>query len=275
MGKSIYHVQNTQDFIQEIKDIKLQEDQCMVSFDVKVLFTSVPIKPAINTIKKLLEEDPELNKRTSLSVKNITRLLEYCLTSTYFIFRGRFYEQQEGAPMGSPISPIVANLFMEQFENQAINTAPPPLFWRRFVDDTFTILQSSHKTSFLEHLNSIDKHIQFTSEEAGDDGSVPFLDVLIIPDEEGNLKTTVYRKPTHTDLYLQWDGKHTVSSKYSVVGSLQHRASTICSDNEMLKLEEQHLEEALTRYKYPAWEINKAKMKTRTAANNNNKKKYY
>ena len=141
VGKSIYHVQNTQDFIQQIKYIKLQEDQCMVSFDVKALFTSVPIKSAINTIKKLLEEDPELHKRTSLSVENITRLLEYCLTSTYFIFQGRFFEQQEGAVMRSPISPIVANLYTEQFENQAINTTPqPPLSWRRFVDDTFTIL---------------------------------------------------------------------------------------------------------------------------------------
>ena len=176
----------------------------MVSFDVKALFTSVLIKPAINTIKKLLEEDPELHKRTSFSVKNITSLLEFCLTSTYFIFQGRYFEQKEGAAIGSPISPIVANLYMEEFVNKAINSAPQPsLFWRRFVDDTFTILQSSQKTSFLEHLNSIDKHIQFTSEEAGDDGSIPFLDVLIIPDEEGSLRTTVYRKPTHMDLYLQ------------------------------------------------------------------------
>ena len=233
----------------------------MVSFNVKALFTSVPIKPAINTIKKLLEEDPGLHKRTSLSVKNITRLLEYCLTSIYFIFQRRFYEQQEGAAMGSPISPIVANLYMEQFENKAINTGPhPPLFWRRFVDDTFTILHSSQKISFLEHLNSIDEYIQFTSEEASDDGSISFLDVLIIPDEEGNLKTTVYRKPTHMDLYLQWDSNHTVLSKYSVEDSLQHRASTICSNKELLKSEEQHLEEALTRCKYPTWTINKAKM---------------
>ena len=128
VGKSMYHIHNTQDFIQQIKDIKLQKDQCMVSFDVKALFTSVPIKPAINTIKKLLEEDPELQKRTTLSVTNIIRLLEYCLTSTYFIFQGRFYEQQEGAAMGSPISPIVANLYMEKFEQLAINTAPHPPF---------------------------------------------------------------------------------------------------------------------------------------------------
>ena len=156
VGKSMYHIHNTQDFIQQIKDIKLQKDQCMVSFDVKALFTSVPIKPTINTIKKLLEEDPELQKRT-LSVTNIIRLLEYSLTSTYIIFQGRFYEQQEGAAMGPPISSIVANLYMEKFEQLAINTAPqPPLFWRRFVDDTFTILESSHKNSFLEHLNSIE-----------------------------------------------------------------------------------------------------------------------
>ena len=56
-GKSPYNVQNTQDFIQQIKGIHLQPDQCMVFFDVKALFTSVPIQPAINIIKKLLEED--------------------------------------------------------------------------------------------------------------------------------------------------------------------------------------------------------------------------
>ena len=116
------------DFIQQIKDIKLQEDQCMMAFDVKALFTSVPIQPAISTIKKLLKEDPELHKRTSLSVKNITSLLEFCLTSTYFIIQDRYFEHQEGASMTSPISPIVANLYMEEFETKAINSAPQPPF---------------------------------------------------------------------------------------------------------------------------------------------------
>ena len=57
VGKSPHHVYNTQDFIEQIKDIKLKEDQCMMSYDVKALFTSVPIQSALDTIQKLLEED--------------------------------------------------------------------------------------------------------------------------------------------------------------------------------------------------------------------------
>ena len=110
-------------------------------------------------------------------------------------------------------------------------------------------------------------HIQFTSEEAGDDGSIPFLDVLITPDKEGNLTTTLYRKPTYMDLYLQLDSNHTVASKYSVVDSLQHRANTISSNADLLKTAQKHLQVAVHRCKYLVWAMNKASMKTRSATN--------
>ena len=146
MGKSPHHVKNNKDFIHSLEGIKLKPDECMMSFDVKALFTSVPTEPAINIIKKHLEVDKDLHLRTAITVKHITCLLEFCLRNTYFTFQGRLYDQIEGAAMGSPISPRVANLFMEDLEIRALVTSPcPPTLWKRYVDDTFTIIKNHTK----------------------------------------------------------------------------------------------------------------------------------
>ena len=171
--------------------------------------------------------------------------------------------------MGSPLSPTVANLYIESFEVEAIRSEPhPPYLLRRFVDDTSTILQSSQKNGFLEHINSIDQHIQFTAEDQRSDGAMPFLDILITPGRDGSLSTSVFRKPTHTDLYLQWDSHHTLTSKYSVIETLQHRAQTICSNPQLLQKEEQHLKNALKKCKYPTWALNRIQMKTKKQDSN-------
>ena len=140
----------------------------------------------------------------------------------------------------------------------------------------WVIILISHRRAFLDHINSIDQHIQFTCEEQREDGSIPILDVLVIPNEDGSLNSTVFRKPTHTDMYLQWDSHHTLPSKYSVVGTLLHRAKTICSDPQLLKQEEDHLYKVLSTCKYPTWALNRIKMKMRNPnirRNNNNQKK--
>ena len=180
--------------------------------------------------------------------------------------------------MGSPTSPIVANLYMENLEVKAINTSPHPLWCGRDLWMTLlVVIKAAHKQEFLEHINSIDHHIQFTSEDSRSDGSMPLLDMMITPKEDGRLSTTVYRKPTHIDLYLQWDSHHTISSKYSVVGTLHHRARTVCSNPQLLQQEEDHLSRVLTKCKYPAWAINRVKIKMKTPAqkkstrNNENK----
>ena len=285
VGRSPHHVKNTQDFIDQIKGVHLEKDQCMMSYDVKALFTSVWTTKAITIIKQLLEQDQELQQRTSLSIESILSLLEFCINSTYFSFQGTFYEQLEGAAVGSPLSPIVANMYMESFEVEVIRSAPhPPYLWKRFVDDTFTILLSSQKNGFLEHINSIDQHIQFTAEDQRSDGAMPFLDILITPGRDGSLSTSVYRKPIHTDLYLQWDSHHTLTSKYSMIRTLQHRAQTICSNPQLLQKEEQHLKNALKKCKYPTWALNRIQMKTKKQDSNqvptnrtnmNNQKKSY
>ena len=127
MGSSIHHVQNTRDFVEQIKETGLKQGECIISYDVAALFTSVPIQPVLNIIREKLANDTALHQRTSMTIDHITTLLEFCLTSTSFVLQGQYYQQMEGAAMGSPLSPIVANIFMESFEQQALDTAPHPL----------------------------------------------------------------------------------------------------------------------------------------------------
>ena len=86
-----------------------------------------------------------------------------------------------------------------------------------------------------------------------EDGAIPYLDTIVKPEADGNLSIIVYKKPTHTDQYLQWDHHHHLSAKFSVINTLTHRAQTVCSNPELLHKEMDHLRKALTQCKYPEW----------------------
>ena len=175
----------------------------------------------------------------------------------YFSFQDQFYEQVKGVAMGSPVSPIVANLYMDYFEQKALRTAPTPRLWHRYVDDTFVIHKEIHKQEFLQHINSVDPAIQFTVANNKEDGAIPFLDTIVKPEADGTLSITVHRKPTHTDQYLQWDSHNHLSPKFSVIHTLTHRAQTVCINPKLLCKEKAHLGKALTQCKYPKWALDK------------------
>ena len=126
VGKSPHHINSTHDFVEQVKHITLAPGECLSSYDVSALFTSVPVDSALNIIKDLLEKGHTLKERTVMAVSDIILLLEFCLKNTYFSFQGQFYEQVEGAAMGFPVSPAVANLYMEYLEQKVLSTAPNP-----------------------------------------------------------------------------------------------------------------------------------------------------
>ena len=79
VGKYAYHINSTQDFVEQVRHITLTPGECLSSYDVSALFTSVPIDPALNIIKDLLEKDPTLKDRTVMGVNDIILILEFCL----------------------------------------------------------------------------------------------------------------------------------------------------------------------------------------------------
>ena len=121
-----HHIQSTSDFVSKVRGITLLPGECLTSYDVTALFTSVPIDPALSIIKDLLEKDDNLSNRSVLSVHNTIELLGFSLHNTYFSFQNMFYEQVEGAAIGSPVSPILANLYMKHFEGEVLRSASHP-----------------------------------------------------------------------------------------------------------------------------------------------------
>ena len=180
-----------------------------------------------------------------MSVQHISQLLEFCLNNTYVFFQGQYYEQREGTAIGSPVSPIVANIYMESLKT--IHSTQMTIQQECGRDMWMTLLLSRTLNTRTRFLQGHTVH----SKDTRPDGAIPFLDIIIIPTPVGTLTTGIYRKPTHRDQYLQWDSHNHISLKYVVINIFSHRAKIVCPTPELLGKEVHHLQEALSKCKYP------------------------
>ena len=188
----------------------------------------------------------------------VIKLLKLVLENCVFTFQGNFFKQLHGATMGCPCSPVVANIYMEYFEDIALGPeAPIPIKeWKRYVDDIFNIILKGKREVMLHYLNSIDPHIKFTVEQSNAEGAIPFLDTSPKPKGE-EIEVFVYSKPTHMDRYLDSNSSHPMSVKRAVVRALMDRANNVCCSPYILAKEDEHLRKVLCYNNYINWLINK------------------
>ena len=124
----------------------------------------------------------------------------------------------DGTAMGSPLSLVITNIYMEGFEEEVLDTAADqPSLWVHYVDDTFVIWPHGldKLENFHSHLNSLRKSIRFTVEKE-QNNHLPFLDVLVT--KEGNhMTTSIYKKATHTDQYVHYESYHRLRIKSRII----------------------------------------------------------
>ncbi len=155
--------------------------------------------------------------------------------------------------MAFPISPVMAKMLMEHFEEKALSIfVHPPRYLQRYVDDAMAIIKKRLVQQFTDHLNDVDenKAIQFTVEHEHDN-SIAMLDALITKNDDGSPSFEVYRKSTDTDQYLNFKSHQPLQHKLGVIRTLKHRAKTICSDDEQHTKELDHIKKALSIFGYP------------------------
>ncbi|XP_067023430.1 uncharacterized protein [Acropora muricata] len=213
--------------------MEISDDE--VSFDVVSLFTSISVKKACEYIRDKLNNDNTLQLRTRLNTDDIISLLEFILSNNYFVHNNCIYKQIHGCAMGSPVSPIVANLCMEVIEELAISTSSvPPKVWKRYVDDSFVIIKKDAVSSFHNTLNASDPKISFTI-ELENNGQIAFLDTL-----------------THTDRYLDFSCHHDKKHKISTASTLLFRAPSLPTSHEGKIRETSHAIAMLEANGYPS-----------------------
>ena len=224
-----FTVKNSYELSQYLSTCRIPDSYYMVSYDIKSLFTNVPLDETINICTNLAFAS--VDKFMGFTRSVFRNLLGVCVKDNLFVFNGDLYKQTDGLSMGSPLSPTFANIFLCFHEQKWLENCPPnfkPYLYRRYVDDTIVIFKDkSHATGFLEYLNRQHSNIKFTM-ECEENKTLPFLD-LTIEKCDGGLSFSIYRKPTFSGLGTSFFSYCHFNFKLNALKTLLHRAYTLTS----------------------------------------------
>ena len=232
--------------MEKLEDVDFS-DKCLAIFDVKSLFTNVPVEGALKAIKTVV--DNMTPDQLPLPKADYLKLITMCMNFGVFAFNSEEYFQHSGLAMGSPLSPVAACLYMECLEKDHYQgIMGRDVLWARYVDDVLVVVpRNMNLDEKLDQLNSVDSKIQFTLEKENR-GTIASLDTEIVRGDQVRFK--VYRKPTNKECYVHYYSGHSDRVKRGVVIGFFLRAYRICS-KEFLEEEIEHIMSSFTKLKYP------------------------
>jgi hypothetical protein len=254
LSNEVNHVKKgTFNFLENLRKIRLNYGYKLCSLDIENLISSIPLDNVIAMAADILFN----YFKTKISKADLIKLLNYCTKYMTFKFNGKLYRQNDGITMGSPLAPILAEIYLNDFENKYIksNRLFEYLFYYRFVDDIFLILLSdSNLNKILTDINSVDNHLKFTM-EIENNLSLNFLDVLIMHNSN-TLSTRWFRKASNTLTFQHWNSCSPAKYKIQLIYTMIRRIYNIASNNDYFKLDIELLKTSFRYSGYPENIIN-------------------
>lgn len=200
-GKTRRSIKNSTQFKEKMDNVRLPDGYVLVSLDVISLFTKIPKELVYLALDKNWFK---IKKHTTLPKNEFIRGIKMIMENCTFSFNGTIYEQIFGSPMGSPVSPVLADLVMEMLEDEVLKKLNFRLpFYSRYVDDSSTACPLNKTDELRRIFNSYNENLQFTIEVEKDD-KIPFLDCMLHRQKNGLIKTNWFHKNTWSGRYLNF-----------------------------------------------------------------------
>ena len=221
---SSHSISDSFTFAKTMLNLDINPNVFVCSFDVFSLFTNVPLDEIIKICSNALYE--QFDSQPVIPKDVFVELTKSATSSVEFSFNSATYKQTDGVPMGSPLGPALANIFVGCYEEKLFSQTQKPPTYFRYYDDTFAIIDhEAEADESLTKLNCLHPSFKFTFEK---EKCLPFLDVYVERTDIG-FETSVYRKPTFTGQYLRWESFSALKRKISLMSKLVHRALMICT----------------------------------------------
>ena len=228
-SKNGFSLSNSYEFFDDIKKLKLPKDSFIVSLDIVSLYTNVPVTEVIDITTNLMYDNGDFR---NMPKGDFRKFIKLAIEDSYFIFNETYYKQIDGLAMGCPLSATLANIFLCFHESKWLTDCPSdfkPLYYKRYVDDTFVIFKNEHQaTQFLTYMNLKHRKIKFTIETEREK-QIPFLD-LLIKKVDDSVDITIYRKPSFTGLGINYISACYMNFKLNTFNTLYYRAYRLCSN---------------------------------------------
>ena len=174
----------------------------MLSSDVSLLFTKVPLDENIEYLHEYIKKN---YKRIGLLIPDLKQLLYLCTKNVQFLFENKIYRQRYGVALGSPLGPLLADVFLGKIESTKLNGfIDKCTIYKRYVDDIFCVNKKQVTTDEVPNVvNSVHSNLQLTC-EAENNGKIWFLDMEITMLRNGCHQTEIFRKSTSINQYIHF-----------------------------------------------------------------------